>query len=97
MKQPVQFRSTAAAKATQACPVTPPTVTFANDIQPLFKQFQGPMMWRFDLTSYDTVRDNATLIYGMISTNQMPPPPFSPLTADQINAFQTWMNENFPP
>ena len=97
MKQPVQFRSAVAAKAAQSCPVTPPTVTFANDIQPLFKQFQGPMMWRFDLTSYDTVRDNASLIYGMISTNQMPPPPFQPLSADQINAFQTWMNEGFPP
>ena len=49
------------------------------------------MMWRFDLTSYDAVKANANLIYGQISstTNPMPPPPFDPLTAEQIQTSRT--------
>jgi hypothetical protein len=103
-KQPVQFRSAAAValpaqvtqpevQATQA----PASVSFASDIQPLFKQFQGPMMWRFDLTSYDAVRANADTIYDQISTKQMPPPPFPPLSAEQIATFAAWMKLGFPP
>jgi hypothetical protein len=95
MKQSVQFRAASAA-AQQAKAQVPP-VSFANDIQPLFKQFQGPMMWRLDLTSYDTVKANAALIYGQISTQSMPPPPFDPLTAAQIATFQAWMNAGYPP
>jgi hypothetical protein len=98
MKQPVQFRSTAAAKAEQKCPQIPTTVTFAKDILPLFQPFQKQMTWRFDLTRYDVVRDNASLIFDMISTHQMPPKnaggPFKP---EQIAMFRTWMYEGFPP
>lgn len=104
MKQPVQFRSAAAVKlpartaaATSQPADAPAAVSFANDIGPLFKQFQGPMMWRLDLTSYDAVKANAALIFGQISTQQMPPPPFPPLTADQIAAFQAWMDQGCPP
>jgi hypothetical protein len=105
MRQPVQYRSASAAtqnlKAPKAVPqpATPPPaqVSFADDIMPLFKQFQGPMMWRFDLTSYEAVRDNAQTIYDQISTQSMPPPPFPPLTAEQIAMFKAWMDEGFPP
>jgi hypothetical protein len=74
-------------------------VTFSNDIMPLFKQFQGQMMWRFDLTNYDQVKANADTIYGRISNpdGPMPPPPFDPLTAEQIQTFKDWMNDGFPP
>lgn len=74
-------------------------VTFSNDIQPLFNQFKGQMMWRFDLTDYDHVRANAQIIYDRISSpdGPMPPPPFDPLTTEQISTFQQWMNEGCPP
>lgn len=77
------------------------TVSFANDIMPIFKQFAGPMRWRLDLTRYADVRENANLIYPLISAadpdNRMPPPPFDPLTAAQIQQFKTWIDEGFPP
>jgi len=72
-------------------------VSFSTDIQPLFNQFKGQMMWRFDLTNYDQVKANAQIIYGQISSNGMPPPPFDPLTLEQIQLFQQWMTEGFAP
>lgn len=72
-------------------------VSFNNDIMPLFNQFKGQMMWRLDLTNYDQVKANAAIIYGQISTQSMPPPPFDPLTLEQIQLFQQWMNDGFPP
>jgi len=75
------------------------TVSFANDIQPLFNQFKGPMMWRFDLTSYDQVKANAELIYNRISSkgSPMPPPPFEPLTPAQIKMFYDWIQQGYQP
>jgi len=72
-------------------------VTFKDDIMPLFNQFMGQMMWRFDLTSYDQVRANAQVIYGRINGGGMPPPPFDPLTTEQIQLFQQWMAEGYQP
>ena len=105
MKQPVQFRSAAAIslpartrqQQVQAAETPSATVSFASDIGPLFKQFQGPMMWRLDLTSYDAVKANAELIFSQISSFQMPPPPFPPLSAEQIATFAAWMKQGFPP
>lgn len=106
MKQPVQFRAASAAgkqprpRKAQTPSTTapqPPQVSFANDIMPLFKQFQGPMMWRLDLTSYDAVKANAQTIFNQISTQGMPPPPFQPLTAEQIATFGAWMKAGYPP
>ncbi|MBS1786253.1 MAG: hypothetical protein JST85_00945 [Acidobacteria bacterium] len=73
------------------------SVSFNDDIMPLFNQFKGQMMWRLDLTNYDQVKANAAIIYGQISTQSMPPPPFNPLTLEQIQLFQQWMNDDFPP
>ena len=95
MKQPVQYRSASA--AAQQAKAEQPEVSFANDIRPLFQQFQGPMMWRLDLTSYDAVRANAELIWGQISTKSMPPPPFNPLTDEQIATYKAWMAAGDPP
>lgn len=72
-------------------------VSFSNDIMPLFNQFKGQMMWRFDLTDYEHVRANAATIYGRINGGGMPPPPFDPLTLEQIQLFQQWMADGFPP
>jgi hypothetical protein len=74
-------------------------VSFANDIMPLFKQFQGQMMWRFDLTNYEQVKANAQTIYNRISSSggPMPPPPFDPLTLEQIQTFQQWMSDGYLP
>lgn len=103
MKQPPQFRAASASASqlpeqrTVSTAGAPASVSFANDIMPLFKQFQGPMMWRLDLTSYDAVKTNAATIYGQISTQSMPPPPFQPLKDEQIALFKVWMDSGFPP
>jgi hypothetical protein len=74
------------------------TLSFQNDIAPIFYQYRGPMMWRFDLTRYDDVKANASVIYGMIVPGGgMPPPPFPPLPDDQVKLFQQWMFEGCPP
>jgi hypothetical protein len=73
-------------------------VSFSSDIMPLFNQFSGQMMWRFDLTNYEHVKANAAVIYTRINIGGgMPPPPFDPLTLDQIQLFEQWMNEGFAP
>lgn len=95
MKQPVQFRSASA--AAQKAQAEQPQVSFASDIRQLFQQFQGPMMWRLDLTSYEAVRSNADLIWGQIASKSMPPPPFPPLSDEQIATFKAWMVAGFPP
>lgn len=71
-------------------------VSFEKDIVPILCQFRGPMLWRFDLTRYEDVKGNASDIYNQISTQQMPPPPFPPLTEEQVTLFKAWMTENYP-
>jgi hypothetical protein len=74
-------------------------VTFSNDIMPLFNQFKGQMMWRFDLTNYEHVKANATIIKNRIDSadGPMPPPPFDPLTPDQIQLFEQWITDGCLP
>jgi hypothetical protein len=76
-------------------------VTFGTNIRPLFNQFKGQMMWRFDLTSYDHVKANAQIIYDRIADpdlfGPMPPPPFDPLSPDQIQLFRLWMDQGCLP
>lgn len=71
-------------------------VSFEKDIVPVFRQFRGAMMWRFDLTKFADVKANAAAIYLQISQDGMPPPPFPPLTHEQITQFKTWMDAGFP-
>lgn len=75
------------------------TISFADDVMPILKQFQGPMTWRFDLTSYEQVKANAQVILDRISSSDapMPPPPFPPLSSSQIEVFSNWVNANCPP
>lgn len=79
-------------------------LSFQNDIAPIFAPFQPAMMWRFDLLNYQQVVANIDIIINRISivespTNNipMPPPPFPPLTQEQINAVKQWKAEGFPP
>lgn len=76
-------------------------VSFSSDIMPIFNQFRGQMMWRFDLTNYEHVKANATIINDRLANaatyGPMPPPPFDPLTKEQIQMFTQWMNEGCPP
>ncbi|HEY6391999.1 MAG TPA: hypothetical protein VIX89_12020 [Bryobacteraceae bacterium] len=72
------------------------TVSFEKDIVPIMRQFRGSMLWRFDLTKYEDVKGNAKTIYSYISTQQMPPPPYPPLTDEQVKLFKLWMAEDYP-
>ncbi|WP_338847144.1 hypothetical protein V8J88_00320 [Massilia sp. W12] len=72
------------------------TVSFARDIAPIFAQFRASMTWRLDLTNYDSVKANADMVWSQISTQQMPPAPYPPLTKAQLALFHTWMKEDFP-
>jgi hypothetical protein len=71
------------------------SVSFDKDILPIFRQFRGSMMWRFDLTKFEDVKANAAAIYSQISSESMPPPPFPPLTKTQISQFKSWMDGGF--
>ena len=74
--------------------------SFKTDIAPMFAPFRANMMWRFDITDYETVKGNAQLIYGRISaspsTPQMPPAPMAPLSQQQIALFAQWMKDGCP-
>lgn len=79
-------------------------LSFATDIAPIFSPFRAAMRWRFDLLDYNNVKANAEIIYGRISIVEsplnnvpMPPPPFSPLTPEQIGTFRKWMDQGCPP
>ena len=97
MRQPVQVRQ--ASQAVLESVAQQASVSFANDIVPLFQPFQNEMMWRFDLTNYEAMVANAQTVYNRISSSgaPMPPPPFDPLTQEQIQMFQAWMNQGCPP
>ena len=74
--------------------------SFQTDIAPMFAPFRGNMMWRFDVTDYDTVKNNAAMIYGRLTGTtgtQMPAPPMPPLDQSQIDLFQQWMTDGCPP
>lgn len=75
-------------------------VSFEKDIAPLFLQFRSSMLWRLDLTKFDDVKANASMIYNQIAPDQgpinMPPPPYPPLTKEQRQLFKSWMDEDFP-
>jgi hypothetical protein len=72
------------------------SVSFAKDLAPIFRQFRGSMTWRFDLTKYEDVKANAASIWAQFSTSQMPPPPYPPLSPQQLAMFKAWMDEGFP-
>lgn len=78
--------------------------SFANDIAPIFNPFRANMLWRFDLIDYDQVKANAAAISAFIDpkvvgdSGRMPPANYgNALTQQQIDLFQQWINEGYPP
>lgn len=70
--------------------------TFNNDILPIFFKWKSQMIWRLDLTDYETVKINAGMIYGQISNGLMPPAPYGSLPQDQVALFKQWMDDGCP-
>ena len=66
--------------------------SFADDIMPIFYQFQKQMIWRFDLTKYEDVKTNYDQILSRITDSDapMPPAPYGPLSQGDIDTFTNW-------
>jgi len=71
------------------------TVTFGNDILPMFAKWQSRMIWRLDLCNYDDVVANADAILDQMSAGAMPPPPYDPMTPEQYQTFLQWTQTGF--
>lgn len=72
------------------------TTSFEKDIKYMFAQYRDRMTWRLDLQAYQDVKSNAELIYGLISTGQMPPANQGTLSPESIAVFKQWMDEGCP-
>jgi hypothetical protein len=96
--QPAAAAALAAAAST-APSEAPRDPSFEHDIRPIFAPFASAMMWRFDLNDYEAVMANAQTISDRLKQagNLMPPPPFPPLTAEQVKTFVNWMNNGCKP
>jgi hypothetical protein len=80
-----------------------PTTSFARDVRPLFRPIDVEHMndqVGMDLTNFDVVRSSAASISQRLKGlggRRMPPPPDPPLTPAQIELFDAWITEGFPP
>jgi len=81
------------------------SVSFATDIKPIFQQYQERMMWRLDLTDYNSAKENAILIQDQINPScddnvinppQMPPANFPPLSKDFLKTYNEWVKAGCP-
>ena len=77
------------------------TVSFEKQIKPVLQQYEGQMIWRFELTKYEDVKQNASIIKSRIESTDpsgvMPPPPFAPFDKDFIALFLKWVDDGCPP
>ena len=74
--------------------------SFQTDIAPMFAPYQANMMWRFNLADYETVKVNAQMLLGRMTSitgTTMPPPPMDPFNDSQIALFKQWVTEGCPP
>lgn len=78
-----------------------PTVSFANDIRPMFTDMDVAHMKPngIDLSSDDDVRNNADDILKNVRSGRMPPKTSGEprWTNDMCDRFSTWMSQGFPP
>ena len=66
------------------------TVSFANDIKPLFTETdKNHMEFMFDLWSYKDVKENADDILDSVSDGRMPPR--NPWSQDKVDLFKQWV------
>ena len=71
--------------------------SFASDIRPLFTQRDVEHMLDvdedFDLSSYDSVKENADDIYRVLTAGSMPPG--QPWPKERVDLFKQWMDEGY--
>ena len=66
-------------------------VTFATDIKPLFREKdRSSMLGRFDLWSFEDVRENAQRILGALRGGSMPCD--GSWSDERINLFSEWID-----
>jgi hypothetical protein len=71
------------------------SVSFANDIQPLFREGdRKAMKFAFDLGSYDDVKSNADAILARLQAGTMPCDGAWP--AERVDAFRRWVEGGMP-
>ena len=69
-------------------------VSFATDVRPLFRDspdVDGMKAYGLDLSSYEDVRAQATVIYALLENGSMPCDDAWP--KEQIGLFKQWMDE----
>lgn len=70
--------------------------SFATEIRPLFRDRDVQRMaFRFDLSSYDDVKEYAEPIYERLMAGDMPCD--GPWPAEQIALFRRWIDEGLTP
>jgi hypothetical protein len=79
------------------------SVSFKTDILPLFTQtdiaHMAELSVRLDDYSYMSQSDNASDVYGQVSSHSMPPAGSGeqPWTDQQVELFKTWIDDGCPP
>jgi hypothetical protein len=70
-------------------PAADETVSFEDDIKPLFRPTDHESMaWAFDLSSYDEVKEHATAILERLRDGSMPCD--GEWSEEQVERFQRW-------
>lgn len=68
---------------------------FAEDIKPLFREFdRDEMTWAFDLWEYGDVKANAGALLERLEDGTMPCD--APWPADRVAAFRAWVDAGTP-
>lgn len=71
-------------------------ISFAKDIQPLFRDKDvEAMSAAFDLSDYGDVKDNAPAIYKTVANGSMPCD--GPWPQETVALFKRWMDEGMQP
>jgi hypothetical protein len=71
-------------------------VSFERDIRPLWRERDvKSMVFAFDLSSYDDVRNNAEAIYDRLASGTMPCDGAWP--AEDVNRFRAWIDGGSQP
>jgi hypothetical protein len=67
-------------------------LSFEQDIKPLFRERdRSAMKWRFDLWSYEDVRDEADAILDTVSAGSMPCDGAWP--QEQVDRLREWISQ----